>query len=235
MIIPFESAKELFTECEIELSQAQYDAFDKYAELLVDWNSKINLTAITDPQGITEKHFLDSVILLKYVKISDNNTLIDVGTGAGFPGIPLKIMKQNINVTLLDSLNKRVNFLNDVSEKLNLKMDCVHSRAEEAAKTEKYREKFDFSCARAVAPLPILCEYCIPYIKIGGKFCAMKGPNESEKTAYTAYKTLGAELSDVFEYKLPCGDGRKLFIFTKIKDTPNKYPRNFAQINKKNL
>lgn len=235
MILPYDETKKLFSDSGIELERDKYDKLALYAELLVEWNGKINLTAITDPYGITVKHFLDSALMLKYAAISDNASIIDVGTGAGFPGIPLKIMKPDIKLTLLDSLNKRVNFLNAVADKLEINAETIHSRAEDGGRNSILREKFDISCARAVAALPVLCEYCLPYVKVGGKFCAMKGPNENYKDAFTAYHTLGAEISDAVSYELPDGDKRQLIIFNKVRATPIKYPRNSGQISKKNL
>lgn len=235
MILPYNIMSEIFGEYGLELTKKHYADFDLYASLLVEWNKKINLTAITDPKGITIKHFLDSVLIFKYTEINIDSRFIDVGTGAGFPGIPMKIYKNDLECTLLDSLNKRVSFLQDVSEKLNLPMNCVHSRAEDGGKSPLLRGSFDVAVARAVAALPVLCEYCMPYVKIGGKFIAMKGPNENYKDAYTAYKTLGGEIEDVKEYFLPSGDKRQIIVIVKVKDTPPKYPRNSAQIAKKHL
>ena len=200
MILPYNEAEEMFKSFGLNLNEEMYRNFDVYAELLVSWNEKINLTAITDPLGITEKHFLDSLAPFRDDIIPQNSSVIDVGTGAGFPGIPMKIYRNDLEVTLLDSLNKRINFLREVSDKLSLDMNCIHSRAEDGAKKADLREQFDIATARAVAPLPILCEYCLPYVKIGGKFVALKGPNEDAKDSFTAYRTLGAEISDVKEY-----------------------------------
>lgn len=235
MILSYNEIEEMFKSFGLNLNEEMYRNFDFYAELLVSWNEKINLTAITDPFGITEKHFLDSLAVFKDDIIPQNSSVIDVGTGAGFPGIPMKIYRNDLKVTLLDSLNKRINFLTEVSNKLSLGMNCIHSRAEDGAKKADLREKFDIATARAVAPLPILCEYCLPYVKIGGKFVALKGPNEDAKDSFTAYRTLGAEISDVKEYELPCGDKRRIIVYNKIKETPKKYPRNPSQIDKKPL
>lgn len=235
MILPYNETEEMFKSFGLALDEEMYRNFDFYAELLVSWNEKINLTAITDPLGITEKHFLDSLAVFKDDIIPQNSSVIDVGTGAGFPGIPMKIYHNDLKVTLLDSLNKRINFLTEVSNKLSLGMNCIHSRAEDGAKKADLREQFDIATARAVAPLPVLCEYCLPYVKIGGKFIALKGPNEDAKESFTAYRTLGAEISDVKEYELPCGDKRQIIVYNKIKETPKKYPRNPSQIDKKPL
>ena len=235
MILPFEQSLQMFESFGLNLTEEMYRKFDTYAELLVGWNKKINLTAITDAAGITEKHFLDSIAVFKSDIIPLNSSVIDVGTGAGFPGIPMKIYRNDLKVTLLDSLNKRINFLSDVSNTLSLDLNCIHSRAEDGAKKAELREKFDVATARAVAPLPILCEYCLPYVKLGGRFIALKGPNEEAKNSFTAYRTLGAEIEDVREYELPCGDKRQIIIYNKIKETPSKYPRKPSQIDKNPL
>lgn len=235
MILPYNETADMFLSFGMNLDEEKYRLFDEYAELLVNWNEKINLTAITDAEGITEKHFLDSVAMFKNDLVAQNSTIIDVGTGAGFPGIPMKIFRNDLNVTLLDSLNKRIKFLEEVSDKLSLGLNCIHSRAEDGAKKENLREKFDVATARAVAPLPILCEYCLPYVKVGGSFIALKGPNENAKDSFTAYRTLGAEISEIIEYQLPCGDNRQIIVYKKIKETPSKYPRNPSQIDKKPL
>jgi 16S rRNA (guanine527-N7)-methyltransferase len=235
MILPVDKFKELFTQYGFEITEKQYNDFLLYAKLLVEWNEKINLTAITDAEGITVKHFLDSILLLKYAEIKLNSSLIDIGTGAGFPAVPLKIYRNDLDITLLDSLNKRLNFLNEVSQQLELPMKTVHFRAEEGAKKPELREKFDIAAARAVAALPVLYEYCLPYVKVGGQFIALKGPNEDYKAADTALKLLGGELAKAEEYKLPNGDSRLLIVAKKISQTSSKYPRNSSQIAKKSL
>lgn len=235
MITEYPEFAEIFNKENLAVSEEQYGRFKKYAELLVEWNQKMNLTAITDPYGISVKHFLDSVLPLKFLEIPDGASLIDVGTGAGFPGIPLKIMRGDISLTLLDSLNKRVNFLSEVCKALELDVSCVHARAEELGRNEIYREKYDLAAARAVAAMPVLAEYCLPYVKVGGTFAALKGRNENYKDCENAVKILGGEISDVTEYTLPDGSGRKLICVRKIKETPPKYPRNSGQISKKSL
>lgn len=233
-ILPFGDISAMFGKCSLELNETQYDMLDRYAELLVEYNKVMNLTGITDPEGISEKHFLDSLLIFKYADIPENSSVIDVGTGAGFPGVPMKLYRNDLKVTLLDSLNKRVNFLKEVSEN-TLPMECVHARAEEGGRKAEYREKFDFAVARAVAALPVLAEYCMPYVKTGGKFIAMKGPNEDISLGKNAVKILGGEISQVIDYELPSGDKRVIVIINKISDTPTKYPRNSGQISKKNL
>lgn len=235
MITEYPEFAEIFNKESLDVSIDQYENLKKYAELLVEWNQKMNLTAITDSYGITIKHFLDSVLPLKFLKVPKDAALIDVGTGAGFPGLPLKIMRTDIKLTLLDSLNKRVNFLSEVCKALSLDALCVHSRAEELGRDKNHREQYDFSAARAVAAMPVLTEYCLPFVKIGGTFAALKGRNENYKDSENAVKVLGGEISDVIEYSLPDGDGRVLICVRKIKETPLKYPRNSGQISKKPL
>lgn len=235
MITEYSEFSDIFNKENLSVSMEQYESFKKYAALLVEWNQKMNLTAITDPYGITVKHFLDSVLPLKFLNIPENASLIDVGTGAGFPGLPLKIMRPDIVLTLLDSLNKRVNFLSEVCKALDLDVSCIHARAEEFGRNENYRGQYDFAAARAVAPMPVLTEYCLPYIKIGGTFAALKGRSENYKESENAVKILGGEISNVTEYFLPDGDGRVLICVRKIKETPPKYPRNSGQISKKPL
>lgn len=235
MILPYDRTAAILSQYGLELNKEVYDKLDIYANLLVEWNEKINLTAITDAEGITVKHFLDSILVFKYADINDGSSYIDVGTGAGFPAVPMKIYNDTLDCTLLDSLQKRLNFLSEVSNTLNLPMKCVHARAEDGGKMPELREKMDFSVARAVAALPILCEYCLPFVKVGGKFIAMKGPNENYKDAYVACKTMGGEFSKVEEYELPDGDKRQIIIIEKFKTTPIKYPRNSGQIRKSPL
>lgn len=235
MITAYPEFAEIFNKEKLPVSEEQYGQFKKYAGLLVEWNQKMNLTAITDKHGIAVKHFLDSVLPLKFMDIPEAASLIDVGTGAGFPGLPLKIMRGDIKLTLLDSLNKRVNFLSEVCKALELDVPCIHARAEELGRNENYRERYDFSAARAVAPMPVLTEYCLPYVKVGGTFAALKGRNENYRDSENAVKILGGEISDVTEYALPDGDGRTLICVRKIKETPPKYPRNSGQISKKSL
>lgn len=235
MITEYPEFAEIFNKESLPVSEEQYGQFRKYAELLIEWNKKMNLTAITDKYGITVKHFLDSVLPLKLLNIPENASLIDVGTGAGFPGIPIKIMRTDITLTLLDSLNKRVNFLSEVCKAIDLSAECVHARAEEFGRNENYRERYDIAAARAVAAMPVLAEYCLPFVRTGGTFAALKGRNENYRDSENAVKLLGGEISGVTEYTLPDGDGRTLICVRKIKETPTKYPRNSGQISKKPL
>lgn len=216
------------------ISSEQYEKFNKYAEFLVKYNQNVNLTSITEPEQILTKHFIDSALLTKYVDFPLNSTIIDVGTGAGFPSIPVKIIRPDLKITLLDSLAKRIKFLNELCTLIGIDAELIHGRAEDIGKSAEYREKFDFSCARAVANLSVLSEYCIPFIKIGGSFMAMKGPNENPDESSRAVELLGGRISDIFDYSLD-GDKRKIINIKKISQTSTKYPRNSSQIKKKSL
>lgn len=218
----------------LDLTETQYEKFNKYAGFLVEYNKNVNLTSITEPQEILTKHFIDSILLEKYTDIPHNMSLIDVGTGAGFPSLPLKIIRNDIKVTLLDSLAKRITFLEKLCVLLEIDAEFIHGRAEDIARKPEYREKFDFSCARAVANLSVLSEYCIPFVKNGGYFLSMKGPNENISSSDNAIKILGGKVDRIIDYKLE-SDSRKIIVVKKISQTPTKYPRNSGQIKKKSL
>ncbi len=209
--------------------------FELYEKLLLEWNQKINLTAITEHKDIETKHFLDSLTPLEYRDFK-NKYVIDVGTGAGFPGLPLKIAVPEMRLCLMDSLNKRINFLNEVTNALALKdVECVHSRAEDGSRDKKYRERFDIAISRAVAALNALVEYDLPFVKVGGEMIALKGPSAYDeiKAAEKAVKTLGGEISDVKETALPGTELKHNIVFIKkIKATPAVYPRKATKISK---
>lgn len=211
----------------VRFSVEQMDKFYKYMNLLIEWNEKMNLTAIIEPNEIILKHFIDSITILKDIK--DGSTVVDVGTGAGFPGIPLSIMNPTLKITLVDSLNKRLIFLQEVINELDLKnVELVHARAEEFGRNKKYREKFDVATSRAVANLATLSEYLLPLVKINGKAISMKAGNASQEIedAKKAIKTLGGNINNIEEFNLPQSDiGRTIIIIDKIKGTPGKYPR----------
>jgi 16S rRNA (guanine(527)-N(7))-methyltransferase RsmG len=234
-------SKDLFDVCVreigVSLPENAFAQFDSYAKLLAEYNEKVNLTAITDPDGITVKHFADSLYFLKHVAVPEGASLCDVGTGAGFPGVCLKLARPDIQLTLFDSVNKKLDFLRFLSKELGVDAEIVHARAEEAGQTPEYRGHFDFAAARAVAALNKLCEYCIPLVKQGGYFVPLKAElSEEERTAgYAAARILGAKLSREVRYTLPNGDGRELLIFEKKSQTPTKYPRVSAQIAKSPL
>lgn len=222
----------------ITLTENQYEQFQKYFELLAEWNEKMNLTAITDENGVALKHFADSLSLLNFVDIPQNSSLADVGTGAGFPGVVLKIARPDIKLTLIDSLNKRLVFLGEVCAQLGIEAELIHSRAEDGARDEKLRESFDFAVSRAVARMNVLSEYCLPYVKVGGAFCAMKGAqaNEEFKESLNAINTLGGKLEKKYFFELPENGGeRAIAVVRKVKNTPQKYPRQSGKIKAKAL
>ena len=218
---------ELAKKIDIELCDQDIEKFYNYMNLLLEWNEKINLTAITEVDDIILKHFIDSITVLKY--INKNEKIVDVGTGAGFPGIPIAILKPNCEITLLDSLNKRILFLQAVIRNINLKNTItIHSRAEDFGQDTKIREKYDISISRAVANLATLVEYLLPLVKIGGKCICMKGANADEEiqNAKFAIKELGGKIINVEKLNLPDSDiERTIVIIEKIKNTPAKYPR----------
>ena len=213
----------------IQLTEKQKQQFDKFYELLVEWNKVMNLTGITEYEEVNEKHFVDSVALVKAVSLNKKQNLIDVGTGAGFPGIPLKIVFPHLKVTLLDSLNKRIKFLDTVIEELGLEhIETIHGRAEDFAKQADYREQYDICVSRAVANLATLSEYCIPYVKIGGLFIPYKSGEIEEELSHSekAITILGGKLYQVIKFELPGSEiGRSFVKIEKIKSTAKKYPR----------
>lgn len=213
----------------ITLTETQQKQYDTFYELLVEWNKVMNLTGITDYEEVNEKHFIDSLSLVKAIDIHKVNSVIDIGTGAGFPGVPLKIAFPHLKIVLLDSLNKRINFLNTVITTLGLQgIETIHGRAEDFAKQTQYREQFDLCVSRAVANLTTLSEYCVPYIKVGGMFVPYKsGEIDEEVTqAKNALQILGGELEDVIKFQLPGTEiGRSFVKIRKIKNTGKKYPR----------
>ena len=211
----------------IDFSVEQLEKFYRYMELLIEWNEKINLTAIIEPEEIILKHFIDSLTIYKDLK--NAKSFVDVGTGAGFPGIPIAILNNALKVTLVDSLNKRLIFLQEVIKELNLNnVELVHARAEEFGQNKKYREKFDIATSRAVANLATLSEYLIPLVKINGKCLCMKASDVNEEISQSqkAIELLGGKITNVEEFNLPQSDiGRTIIIIDKIKITPNKFPR----------
>lgn len=225
----------------VELTDDRFGRLERYAALLVEWNQKMNLTAITDPVGITVKHFADSLAAVPLLPQTEGISLIDVGTGAGFPGIPLAIVRPDIHLTLLDSLNKRLLFLEEVCRELDIPVQRVHARAEEGGRKPELREQFDVATARAVAALPVLLEYCLPFVRPGGCFLALKGPDSDaeHRASATALNRLGGETEEVRRLWLPGKpregleqQERRLFLFRKVHHTPPTYPRASAKIAK---
>ena len=221
----------------VALDEKALTRFDVYAEALVETNKMFNLTAITEPDDIVAKHFADSLSILKFVDIPQHSSLIDVGTGAGFPGLPLLIARPDLKITFLDSTNKKLGFIIETLQKLSLTGETIHSRAEEAGQNPVFREKFDFATARAVAALPVLSEYCLPLIRINGLFIAMKASSAAEETASSenALKTLGGKVENDFSFNTDENGERHIISVRKISQTLPKYPRPSAQIAKKPL
>lgn len=215
----------------------QIEKLDLFKKMLLEWNEKMNLTAITDSEGIAIKHFYDSLTPLMYLNIPKNSKIIDVGTGAGFPSIPMAILRPDLKFTLLDSLNKRLVFLQEVCTALEIDAQIIHMRAEDAARNTEYREKFDVSISRAVASLPVLCEYCIPFVHKKGMFIAMKGSHAEDevKISNNAIQTLGASLEDKIKIYLPDESERNIIVIRKKNFTPQAYPRHGSKIAKKPL
>ena len=225
----------------IILKEESFEKFEIYRQLIIEWNKKINLTSITDEDKMNVKHFLDCLLLVNTGFFQDNKNVLDVGTGAGFPAIPLKIYNEKLNVTMLDSLNKRIKFLDIVIENLNFKnIKAIHARAEELGVKEEYREKFDIVVSRAVASLSLLLELTIPFVKLNGFFIAMKGPQYTQEVdnSKNAFKKLGCKLEKVLNFKIIENEEiyeRNILIIKKIENTNKKFPRNMGQIKKKPL
>ncbi len=221
----------------IELDKNQIEKFYKYMDLLIEWNEKINLTAITNRKDIIVKHFIDSLTIQRY--LGDAVNIIDVGTGAGFPGIPIKIINPNLKVVLVDSLNKRINFLQDVIKKLNLdNIEVIHARAEDLGQNKKYREAFDIVTSRAVANMSVLSEYLLPLARVNGKCICMKGSDIEEELENSKYaiNLLGGKIEQVDKFELSNERiGRNIVIVKKLKNTPNSYPRKAGTPAKKPL
>ncbi len=220
-------------ELNISVPENTFDKFARCAELLTEYGKKVNLTAITDEADIAVKHFADSLAVLKYVDIKNSSSVIDVGTGAGFPGIPLLIARPDLSLTLIDSTNKKLQFVREACEEIKLTPKIVHIRAEDAGKSPLFREKYDLVVSRAVADLRILAEYCLPLTKIGGHFAAHKGDvnkelNESQNAIYT----LSGKTQSLFKYELSGNMKRSIIVIKKLSQTSPKYPRTSTQISK---
>lgn len=218
----------------VKLDETALKRFDIYAKLLIEWNEKINLTAITDPEGVTIKHFLDSLTIFSYVDIQEGAKVIDVGTGAGFPGLAMLIARPDLKMTLMDSTKKRLMVIEDILENIGLAANVVHSRAEEAGQNKAFREQYDFSTARAVTNLRDLAEYCLPFVKVGGSFIPLKSAKAQEEIAEAkkAIHILGGQIINQNTFDLlDCGE-RTIINIKKISSTPAKYPRPSAKIAK---
>ncbi len=233
----FVEFEQILKKSKIEISEQMVEKFEKYANLLIEWNKKMNLTAITEPREIAVKHFLDSLLTLNAVEIPNGAAVIDVGTGAGFPGVPIKIVRPDVDLTLLDSLNKRIKFLEALKDYLKVDVKLIHDRAEEAAQEENLRECFDMAVSRAVAPLYVLLEYCMPFVKVGGVFVALKGKNAQSELglAQNSIKVLNAEIFTQKSFNLVTENDRNIIVFKKVAKNSDIYPRNIAKIKKKPL
>lgn len=231
--ISYEMAAAKFAAEGLDLTAAQFQQLQRYLEKLVETNRQMNLTAITEPAQIWAKHFLDSAVLLRKISLPMGAACLDVGTGAGFPGLVLAILRKELQVTLLDSLQKRVHFLEETAAELGLQnVTCIHGRAEELARKPEFREQFDFVTARAVAALPVLTEYCLPFVKVGGAFAAMKGPGEAAEEAAAAAKALGGGVPEAVSYVLPDVGERQVIRIVKFTPTPGRFPRRGDKIRK---
>ncbi len=221
-------------EIDIKLTGEQLEKFQRYMEFLLEWNERLNLTAITEPEQVAEKHFIDSLTVLNACSIKPGAKVLDVGTGAGFPDIPMKLVRPDLELTLLDGANKRLKFLEELCRELGISCARVHKRAEEAGRDNGMREAFDIVTARAVAGLSILSEYCIPLLKMKGYFVAMKGPGATEEIdeAKQAIHTLGGGQLEVKSITLPMAGERNLVVVRKLRYTPKEYPRHGGTIAK---
>lgn len=213
----------------IKLTEECAEKFEQFRETLIETNKYLNLTSITEDEEVNYKHFLDSLLPMKKIEFIENAKVIDIGTGGGFPGLPMKFYRDDLDITLLDSLNKRIKFLKDTIYKMELsKIDAIHGRAEELGRQKQYREVYDYAISRAVSRLNTLVEYSLPFVKVGGYFISMKGPSGKEEAeeAKNAIKLLGGEIVDIIEYQLDYEDSdRTLVVIKKISPIPKKYPR----------
>lgn len=222
-----------FLSAGITINNEQADKYVRLCDYMVEYNKNVNLTAITEFEDVVMKHFIDSVLPFTMIDIPERQSFIDVGTGAGFPSLPLLIYRSDLKGTLCDSLNKRCIYLENVCEELDIRAEVIHARSEELGR--KQREKYDFSTARAVAAMPVLMEYCLPFVKVGGRFIALKSVNEDMASAENAAKQLGGGKMKITDYRLPNGDDRRLVITDKLSQTPTRFPRSSANIAKKPL
>lgn len=224
---------EMFKAADITVTERQAEQFRILFEFMVEYNKNVNLTSITEFNDVVMKHFIDSVLPFTMIDILEGESFIDVGTGAGFPSLPLLIVRPDLKATLCDSLGKRCTYLELALGKIGANAEVIHARGEELGR--KRREKYDFVTARAVAALPVLTELCLPFVKVGGEFAALKSVNEDIDAADNSIRQLGGKLGKSLDYELPNGDGRRLVIIKKISQTPTKYPRSYANITKKPL
>ncbi len=226
---------EAFKNAGIEINEVQAEQLKTLMEFMLEYNKNVNLTRITEYNEIIEKHYIDSILPLTMIDVPRGTYCADIGTGAGFPSLPMNIYRPDLKFTLIDSLGKRITYLDLACDKIGLECKTIHARSEEAAKKPELREQFGFVTARAVAALNVLCEYCLPYVKKGGVFVALKGAEDETAMAENAIKKLGGEVEKVIKYNLPSGDARNLVIIKKIKETLPNYPRAGGVISKRPL
>lgn len=226
---------EAFKNVGIEINEVQAEQLKTLMEFMLEYNKNVNLTRITEYNEIIEKHYIDSILPLTMIDVPRGTYCADIGTGAGFPSLPMNIYRPDLKFTLIDSLGKRITYLDLACDKIGLECKTIHARSEEAAKKPELREQFGFVTARAVAALNVLCEYCLPYVKKGGVFVALKGAEDETAMAENAIKKLGGEVEKVIKYNLPSGDARNLVIIKKIKETLPNYPRAGGVISKRPL
>lgn len=224
---------EKFSDAAINISEEQAEQLDELYGFMVEYNKNVNLTSITEFEEVVMKHFIDSILPFTFFPVPQNASIIDVGTGAGFPSLPLIIIRPDLKATLCDSLQKRCVYLERACAKIGIKAEIIHARGEELGRVR--RESFDIATARAVSAMPVLSEYCIPFVKQGGIFAALKSVNEDISAAENSVKVLGGKVEKILDYKLPNGDDRRLVLVKKISQTPTKYPRSSANISKKPL
>lgn len=222
-----------FASASIEISEKQAEQYVALCDFMVEYNKNVNLTAITEFEDVIMKHFIDSVLPFTMLDIPEGASFIDVGTGAGFPSLPLLIFRPDLRGTLCDSLQKRCVYLEKACERIGVKAEVIHARSEELGR--KQRERYDFATARAVAAMPVLAEYCVPFVKVGGVFIALKSVNEDISAAEGAIKLLGGKVEKITDYKLPNGDDRRIAVVRKISQTSTKFPRSSSNIAKKPL
>lgn len=224
-----------FREYGIEITDEQQEKLSVLTDFMLEYNKNVNLTRITEPDEVIEKHYIDSILPLTMVDVPRGAKIVDIGTGAGFPALPMKIYRGDLDFTLIDSLGKRITYLNLACEKIGVSCTAIHARSEEAGRDKKLREKFDYATARAVAALNVLAEYCLPFVKVGGYFIALKGEKEETDIAASAIEKLGGKIEKVERYSLHGGDKRCIIVIKKEKETPPQYPRNSGVIAKKPL
>lgn len=236
-MIAEEEFRKIFSEAGLQASVGLYAPLRVYSDMLADWGMRMNLTAIREDRAVAVKHFADSLIPLTFVEIPAGSTVVDVGSGAGFPGVPMKLARPDLSLTLLDSQQKRLTFLEALCRKLDIEAGLLHMRAEEAGRAPEYREHYDAAVSRAVAALPVLTEYCLPLVRTGGMMLALKGASGRAEAAESerAVTLCGGRIESITDYRLPDGDARALIVIRKISQTSTQYPRTAAKIGKNPL